>query len=235
MKNESKFMKIIQGDSMNDNIIIITIKKLCEKKDITVSSLEKQLDFSTGLISRWNKSSPSIDKITSVADYFDVSVDFILGRTKYDSTERIEDSFMNKLLEDTRSYLISWIDSSCENKGIMDNDNLKLAICHLNNEAFFGGDIISNLYFEYFSSIIYCISYITKDVDYDENQPTINYIVLMQINKTESTFLHNVYLISGNTQESQNLYYTVEKYLASKDTREKACAIMNSFITQNNN
>ena len=64
MKNESKFMKIIQGDSMNDNIIIINIKKLCEKKDITVSSLEKQLDFSTGLISRWNKSSPSIDKIT---------------------------------------------------------------------------------------------------------------------------------------------------------------------------
>ena len=57
----------------------------------------------------------------------------------------------------------------------------------------------------------------------------------MQINITESTFLHNVYLISGNTQESQNLYYTVEKYLASKDTREKACAIMNSFITQNNN
>ena len=57
------------------------IKDLAVKKKISVAELERTLGFGNGSISKWNKQSPSVDKLNKVADYFDVSVDYLLGRT----------------------------------------------------------------------------------------------------------------------------------------------------------
>lgn len=57
------------------------IKNLAVKKKISVAELERTLGFGNGSISKWNKQSPSVDKLNKVADYFDVSVDSLLGRT----------------------------------------------------------------------------------------------------------------------------------------------------------
>lgn len=58
------------------------IKGLCLKKGITISKLETDLSFGNSSIKKWEKvSSPSVDKIIKVASYFDVSVDYLLGRT----------------------------------------------------------------------------------------------------------------------------------------------------------
>ena len=43
-----------------------------------ISHLEKELDFSNGSISKWERTSPSIDKVKKVADYFGVSTDYLL-------------------------------------------------------------------------------------------------------------------------------------------------------------
>lgn len=60
-----------------------TIKNLCSQKGITIAELERKLDFSNGQIRRWNKGHyPSADRLQKVADYFDVSVDYLLGREK---------------------------------------------------------------------------------------------------------------------------------------------------------
>lgn len=56
------------------------IKNLAVKKKISVAELERTLGFGNGSISKWNKQSPSVDKLNKVADYFDVSVDSLLGR-----------------------------------------------------------------------------------------------------------------------------------------------------------
>ena len=44
--------------------------------------MERNLDFSNGSLRKWDTSTPSGDKIEKVADYFNVSVDYLLGRTK---------------------------------------------------------------------------------------------------------------------------------------------------------
>ena len=56
------------------------IKLLCEKRGETLASLERKMDFGNGTIRRWDNATPSGDKLAKVADFFDVSVDYLLGR-----------------------------------------------------------------------------------------------------------------------------------------------------------
>lgn len=57
------------------------IQALCKECHITQTDLEKELRFGKGTISKWNgKTAPSADKIMYVAEYFCVSVDYLLGR-----------------------------------------------------------------------------------------------------------------------------------------------------------
>lgn len=54
------------------------IKDLCKAKGISVNKLEKDLGFGTGYVSKLDKSIPNVKKIKAIADYFDVSVDFLM-------------------------------------------------------------------------------------------------------------------------------------------------------------
>lgn len=56
------------------------IKSLAEKRGIGLATLDSALGFGNGTIGKWGKSSPSADKLQKVADYFGVSVDYLLGR-----------------------------------------------------------------------------------------------------------------------------------------------------------
>jgi transcriptional regulator with XRE-family HTH domain len=56
------------------------VKDLCDGRSMKLAHLEKKLNFGNGTLSRWGKSSPSIDKIQKVADYFNVSIDYLIGR-----------------------------------------------------------------------------------------------------------------------------------------------------------
>lgn len=56
------------------------IKLLCDAKGETLASLERKMDFGNGTIRRWGETTPSGDKLAKVADFFNVSVDYLLGR-----------------------------------------------------------------------------------------------------------------------------------------------------------
>ena len=60
--------------------LVEKIQELCRINTVTQSSLERELNFGKGTISKWDKSSPSVDKLQKVADYFHVSTDYLLGR-----------------------------------------------------------------------------------------------------------------------------------------------------------
>lgn len=66
-------------------IIIMTtferVKMLADKRKISIVELEEKLNFSKNSLYAWKKSKPSIDKLNAVADYFNVSTDYLLGRT----------------------------------------------------------------------------------------------------------------------------------------------------------
>ncbi|WP_259334978.1 helix-turn-helix domain-containing protein [Lactobacillus bombicola] len=57
------------------------IYELASQHKISLAELERSLQFSNGIISTWKSSNPSIDKISKVANYFDVSTDYLLGNT----------------------------------------------------------------------------------------------------------------------------------------------------------
>lgn len=59
------------------------IKKLRSDKDITQASLGKALGVSTSMVGMYetNVRKPSYDVLNKIADYFDVTVDYLLGKT----------------------------------------------------------------------------------------------------------------------------------------------------------
>lgn len=59
-------------------MILKKIEGLAEKKGISITALEKQLDFGNGTIRSWGQCSPSVDKLKKVADYFGVSIEYFL-------------------------------------------------------------------------------------------------------------------------------------------------------------
>ncbi len=62
--------------------IVERIKELQMKKDgrISLNKLEKELGFGKSTISSWEQKKPASDKLEKLADYFNVSVDYLLGR-----------------------------------------------------------------------------------------------------------------------------------------------------------
>ncbi|MCW6665450.1 helix-turn-helix domain-containing protein [Aerococcaceae bacterium NML191219] len=57
------------------------IKQLAKRKGKNVKEVAIELGFGENLFYKWNKQSPNSDSLQAVADYFDVSVDYLLGRT----------------------------------------------------------------------------------------------------------------------------------------------------------
>ncbi len=72
------------------------IKDLANEKKISIRELEKQLGFSNGAVNKWEIKAPS-DKLEAVADYFGVTTDYLLGRTK--SPVKTLDDEINEALD----------------------------------------------------------------------------------------------------------------------------------------
>lgn len=63
-----------------DSVIFTRIKELCAENNITINKLESELGMSQYSIGRWKSStSPTIDKISKIAEYFHVSIDYLVG------------------------------------------------------------------------------------------------------------------------------------------------------------
>lgn len=65
-------------------MILENVKRLCKQKQTSIWALEKALGIGNGTISKWETSSPSVDKLKRVADYFGVTVDDLLREVSKD-------------------------------------------------------------------------------------------------------------------------------------------------------
>lgn len=83
------------------------IRVLAKLKGVGIPSVEKALGFGNGTILKWEKSSPSADKLKMVADYFGVSVDYLLTGEE----EKKEKSFQPEELSETKAKLFAAIDN----------------------------------------------------------------------------------------------------------------------------
>ena len=91
------------------------VQELCKKNSISVSELEKTLGFGNGYISKLGQSTPNTYKIKLIADYFNVSIDYIItGEEKHPiPVPKMTDeyykliSIYSSLSETDRNYIMS--------------------------------------------------------------------------------------------------------------------------------
>lgn len=56
-----------------------TIKTLCKERGISVTALEKELGFGRGSIGKLRNSQTSAERLQKIADYFNVTVDYLVN------------------------------------------------------------------------------------------------------------------------------------------------------------
>lgn len=81
--------------------LVKRIKGLCDEKKVTFAEVERQIGISNGQIRRWDNVSPKSETLQKIADYFDVSTDYLLGRTEWkrnvELTEKDEKDIQKEL------------------------------------------------------------------------------------------------------------------------------------------
>ena len=60
-------------------MLLENIRRLCSKKSVSIAKLERETGISNGTIARWDTSSPTVENVQKVADYFGVTVDELLN------------------------------------------------------------------------------------------------------------------------------------------------------------
>ncbi|HHY21623.1 MAG TPA: helix-turn-helix transcriptional regulator [Bacilli bacterium] len=88
------------------------IKLLAKKKGKNLKEVALELDFGENAFYKWKKSSPSAENIKKVADYFDVSVDYLLETTN-NPVKPKENLTVEEALDSVMSY---------DGKPLTDND-----------------------------------------------------------------------------------------------------------------
>ncbi|EFM33988.1 helix-turn-helix domain-containing protein [Streptococcus pyogenes] len=84
------------------------IKELCQKQGISLNQLEERLGFSTNYIYSMKRGNPKTENLQKIADYFNVSTDYLLGRTnnptiaKDDQEYKSED--LRKMAENAKTF-----------------------------------------------------------------------------------------------------------------------------------
>lgn len=61
--------------------LLINIKRACGMLNTSIYAIETSLGWTKGTIKRWKKIKPSWDKVLAVANFLDISVDFLVGNT----------------------------------------------------------------------------------------------------------------------------------------------------------
>ncbi|MBU3851250.1 MAG: helix-turn-helix domain-containing protein [Candidatus Paralactobacillus gallistercoris] len=101
------------------------IKELVSQKHITLAELERKVNISNGQIRKWNDRSPKVDNLEKVAKYFNVSVDYLLGRTddKHLSKKEQDEKDLQEFLKDNMEHGMTYADHAltAEEEGTLES------------------------------------------------------------------------------------------------------------------
>lgn len=88
------------------------IKELADKKGISINRLEEQLGFSRNTIYNMKTKKPNAERVAAIADYFNVSTDYLLGRTDNPRIAKDNDNSVTIDLKKMQKKLSSLMDMS---------------------------------------------------------------------------------------------------------------------------
>lgn len=92
------------------------VKNLAAERGLSIAELERKLDLSPNSLYKLKRQKPSIDRIESIAEFFNVSVDYILGRN---SEEKDHEGFTAKDRKDIGKRLEQIKNDLANNDGLM--------------------------------------------------------------------------------------------------------------------
>jgi len=92
---------------MDNQKFVANVRAICKAKGLSVSQVENALGWSAGLISRWNKACPSIEKVAELIAYLGVSFEELLGDSQ-SAGETGSIQVVEKLVEQTRKGEAVW-------------------------------------------------------------------------------------------------------------------------------
>lgn len=106
------------------------ISKLIKQNGLSLNAVEKQLGFGNGAIKRFDTNSPSIDKIISLANFLNTSIDYLVfGEEKDYSTNNLSQNeielldIFNKFNDREQIKLIGKLEELYRQKEIRENQN----------------------------------------------------------------------------------------------------------------
>ncbi|MBS7577484.1 MULTISPECIES: helix-turn-helix transcriptional regulator [unclassified Enterococcus] len=77
--------------------LVEKIKNLANENGITIAELERRTSISNGQIRKWDITTPGIDKLEAIANYFNVSVDYLLGRETPKKSLTVEEALKSTM------------------------------------------------------------------------------------------------------------------------------------------
>lgn len=80
------------------------IKDLAKKQGLSINSLEEKLGYSRNTLYSLKKQKASAERLQEIADYFDVSLDYLLGRT---DNPNVADDNISYTREDLREMAVN--------------------------------------------------------------------------------------------------------------------------------
>lgn len=88
------------------------IKTLCKQKGVTITGTEKELGFARGSLCKVDTNKPSMERVNKLADYFNVSVDYLMTGKEEPEKKEVEltprdERDIEKILDQTREQLLS--------------------------------------------------------------------------------------------------------------------------------
>ena len=103
-------------------MIYETIKALSKEKGLSINQLEKTLGLSKGSLCRIDTNRPSIDRLQRIADFFDVSLDYLM--TGKEHPEKKETKLTPKDERDIEKKLSETLDQIVNGDGLMFNGEI---------------------------------------------------------------------------------------------------------------
>lgn len=103
------------------------IQELSKERGLSVRELGRKLDIGETTIYKWKTQTPKLDVLEKVADYFDVSVDYLVGRTdKKLPFDRWEKMYGNAVREEQSRYNVNKTSDLAENDVVFTFEGKKI-------------------------------------------------------------------------------------------------------------